>query len=452
MWGCFGLAVMLCVGVCILTVVLTPIAFRLLPASVQERVVARLPFLAALQEPTPDLSAYETLPTIDSTRAAAAARLDPQSGGNPTPVLGYAPLGATMTPHQFIVGGGGEIVTLAPRPTATSEPLPAQFHIGLVEREAQLWNNCGPANLVQAYRVLGVQQKQTESQTQVASWLKPNRNDANVSPWQLVAYTQQFTEMRAVARVNGNLHLLKRLVYAGFGVIIETGLYAPEDGSWEGHYITVVGWDDPGGVMYGLDTFIKNPDARGVREQYADLDERWKHFNRVFIVVYYPRDEARVRDILGTAWDTTQNAQEALNVALTEAQRNPNDVYAWFNAGSSFVLLGQWQQAAAHYDRARVTGRGLPWRMLWYQFGPYVAYYNVGDYRTVIDLATAVHNRVKYIEETYYYRGLAYAALGDLAQANTDLQYAARFNPNFAPAQTALQVLASGNSPMPEVL
>jgi tetratricopeptide (TPR) repeat protein len=189
-----------------------------------------------------------------------------------------------------------------------------------------------------------------------------------------------------------------------------------------------------------------------VHEQYADLDERWKHFNRVYLVVYRPDDEWRVRDILGTAWDEAQNAQEALARAQQEAQLNPNDIFAWFNVGSSYVLLQQWQAAATAYDRARSTGKGLPWRMLWYQFGPYKAYYKVGDYKTMIELANAVIAQTRYVEETFYYRGLAYAATGVPDQAMADLQYAANFNPNFNPALTAIAQLQAGVKPVPETL
>lgn len=332
-------------------------------------------------------------------------------------------------------------------------PLPAQFRTEQVRREPQTWNNCGPANLVQGLRALGVELKQAS----VAGWLKPNKNDANVSPWQMAHYINQFTETRAVVRHNGSLELLKRLVFAGFGVVIETGLYDHDDGSWLGHYLTVVGWDDlgdgRGGFLYGLDSLEDNgPSNLGVHEYYADLDERWKHFNRVFMVIYKTQNENMVRDILGTSWDDRQNAAEALGKATQEAQANPNDVFAWFNMGTNYVLLGQWQAAAVAYDRARSVSKGLPWRMLWYQFGPYIAYYKVGDYRTVLDLANAVLNRVKYVEETFYYRALAYAALGQRDAAVADLQYAAHFNPNFNPAQTALVQLQSGVSPVPEVL
>jgi hypothetical protein len=392
--------------------------------------------MAVQETPTPR-------PPDPSPTPAPSATPEPSATAEPTPTDDPTPTPAA-TPEP----------TLTPwsTPTPTIAPLPARYVLEGIQRERQGWNNCGPANLVQGLRVLGVE----HSQEVVANWLKPNMNDANVSPWQMAAYVHEFTDLRAVIRHNGDLELLRRLVYAGFGVLIETGLYDLEDGSWMGHYQTAVGWDDlaeGGGHLYALDSFMSNgPDGLGRRERYDDIDERWKHFNRLYMVIYPPELESQLAAILGEDWDPRRNIQRALDRALQEAQFNPNDPFAWFNVGTSYVLLEQWPQAAVAYDRARSAGDGLPWRMLWYQFGPYQAYFQVGEYRTVVDLANAVINQTPYIEESFYYRGLAYLALGVPEQGRNDLQQAARFNRNFAPARTALTRLSESQPPLPETL
>ena len=68
-------------------------------------------------------------------------------------------------------------------------------------------------------------------------------------------------------------------------------------------------------------------------------------------------------------------------------RQQPDDPFAWFNLGSDLVALGRFEEAAQAYDRARRIG--LPWRMLWYQFGPFRAYYETGRYDEVIALADA---------------------------------------------------------------
>jgi tetratricopeptide (TPR) repeat protein len=79
--------------------------------------------------------------------------------------------------------------------------------------------------------------------------------------------------------------------------------------------------------------------------------------------------------------------------------------------------------------------------MLWYQFGPYEAYYKAGRYEDVILLADVTLEDRPYFEESYYYKGLALAALGDEEGARENLENAANFNPNFTPAVDALDTL-----------
>ncbi len=86
--------------------------------------------------------------------------------------------------------------------------------------------------------------------------------------------------------------------------------------------------------------------------------------------------------------------------------------------------VGQYDNAALAYDQARAIG--LPWRMLWYQFGPYEAYYQAGRYDDVVLLADVTLTDRPYFEESYYYKGLALAALGDEAGAAENLSQVGR--------------------------
>jgi tetratricopeptide (TPR) repeat protein len=79
--------------------------------------------------------------------------------------------------------------------------------------------------------------------------------------------------------------------------------------------------------------------------------------------------------------------------------------------------------------------------MLWYQFGPYEAYYQVGRYEDVILLADTTLKDRPYFEESFYYKGLAHAALGEAEIARDNLEKAAEFNPNYQPAAIALAEL-----------
>ena len=135
--------------------------------------------------------------------------------------------------------------------------------------------------------------------------------------------------------------------------------------------------------------------------------------------------------------------QNNLSVARVDAASDPNNAFYWFNLGTVYNALGQYEQAASAFDQARSIG--LPWRMMWYQFGPYEAYYQVGRYEDVILLADVTLKDRPYFEESFYYRGLANAALGNTAEAEKDWTASNKFNPNYEPASTALAQIGSGN-------
>jgi tetratricopeptide (TPR) repeat protein len=214
-----------------------------------------------------------------------------------------------------------------------------------------------------------------------------------------------------------------------------------EGEDWLGHYQTVVGYDDSQAVFYVYDSWLGTGTGDvGLPERYSDFDSRWQHFNRVFIAIYEKDREGVVQQILGDRSDLTQANQHALDVALEEANANRQNGFAWFNIGSSYTELGDFERAAAAYDRALQLD--LPFRMLWYQFGPFEAYFEAGRYDDVLALATNNLNTAgNYVEETFYWQGRVYAAQGRASEASAAFQRALSYNPNFAAAQEALNTL-----------
>ena len=131
--------------------------------------------------------------------------------------------------------------------------------------------------------------------------------------------------------------------------------------------------------------------------------------------------------------------QNSLRVVQTELEQEPQDAFLWFNLGTIFNAQGDYQRAAAAFDQARTIG--LPWRMLWYQFGPYEAYYQVERYEDVILLADVTLLDRPYFEESYYYKAIAQLELGETEAARDNLQRAIDFNPNYQPARATLERL-----------
>lgn len=338
-----------------------------------------------------------------------------------------------------------------PEPTAvpTLPPPPSSANIDGLVVEPQNFNNCGPTNMTMVLNFYG----EPITQTDAAEYLKPNLQDRNVSPWQMADYVNEFfTTVRAKVFVGGNLTDLKQFITNGLPVIIEKG-YDPGRGEgWYGHYLTVHGYDDEGVVFYSKDTYLGPFDGSSRIDSYSDILDGWKAFNYTFIVIYRPDQEELVNQIAGPDMaDPLKMWQMAAIEAQAETETDAEDAYAWFNLGTSLTAMGEitgdnafYQQGAAAFDRAFAIG--LPGRMLWYQFRTYIAYMKIGRYQDMIDLTDAMLNnsdqRVRdgssYVEETYLYRGHAFAFLGDITQARAAYQRALELNVNFYPAQIAL--------------
>ncbi len=332
--------------------------------------------------------------------------------------------------------------TPTPSPTPTPLPaLPLRHVLGGLRHEPQGWNNCGPTTLAMALSYWG----RTETQYDLVTALKPDPEDKNVSPEEMAAAVRGLG-LQALVRVGGSLERLKQLILAGYPVIVETW-YVRDARDQLGHYRLIVGYDDTAQEFITYDS-LHGPD---LPIGYQELDELWRVFDRVYLVIYPLERENEIAALLGDEWDEQRAVAHALETARQEAlDPSPTCVayaacadaatFAWFNIGTNLTALGEYEQAAAAYDQARMLG--LPWRMLWYQFGPYQAYYHVGRYEDVIALANATLQPVSNLEESYYWRGMAWAALGDAAGARADFQSALRYHPNWPPAVEALAELA----------
>mgnify|MGYP001365152979 FL=1 len=211
-------------------------------------------------------------------------------------------------------------LTVAPIAAQDGNPpvsVPVSYALGGITHIYQSWNNCGPATLTMALTYYGV----TADQDPAAGWLKPNYEDKNVSPWQIVEYvnTQVPGTLQAVERQGGTMDLLKTLIAADFPVMVEAGYDPPNDPQgWMGHYLFVSGYDDGRGVFVTQDSF----EGPNYTYDYAYFDEFWRHFNRVFIVIYDVRREAELMTLLGEDADAEQNVRRALETARNEAIAN----------------------------------------------------------------------------------------------------------------------------------
>ncbi len=84
--------------------------------------------------------------------------------------------------------------------------------------------------------------------------------------------------------------------------------------------------------------------------------------------------------------------------------------------------------------------------MMWYQTGPYFAYYYAGRYQDVINLANTTLKKTivqPTLEESLYWRGMAEAVTGQSGAAINDYHAALKIHPNYPPAVQGLQTLGA---------
>lgn len=375
---------------------------------------------------------------LATTRAEYGLTLTPQATGTPLPTE----LGPTSTP------------------TMTATPLPGLVDLKNFKYEDQhnRWNYCGPTNFSMALNFWGwdgnrdvvgraVMPGNTDSKGQ------PFNADKNVMPYEFQDFiSANVLGMTSVMRYGGNIDVVKRLLAAGFPVVAEKG-YFERDAlgtvSWMGHYQFITGYDDVKREVIVQDTYNDGPNFH---ISYEDFMEGWRSFNYVFIVVYPSNRDRDVMTLLGPLADEDAAARLALQTADRESKSltGMDRYFALFNEGTSHVALSEYSDAARAYDEAFTVYAQLdnvesqrPFRMMWYQTGPYFAYYYSARYQDVIDLAsTTLKPRPKPdLEESLLWRGRAYYMLGQTQQAIDNYRAALKIHPNWFPAVQALQEL-----------
>ncbi len=309
---------------------------------------------------------------------------------------------------------------------SSSNALPQFTRLEGLRHEYQGWNNCAPSSVGMVLSYYG----RTEAQKDVAPFLKSDPDDKNVSPEEFTAYVESIG-FQAHVGVGGDLDLLKQLLFAGFPVIVEFW-FEPEPDDGMGHYRVLFGYDEQSATFQAHDSYL----GPNVTVPYSNLDAEWQVFNRLYVVIYPPESQAAVEAVLTEDYRGRQMWEQALRVAQQELSQDESDAFAWFNLGTSALNLGDTQLAAQAFDWARHLG--LPWRMLWYQFGPFEAYWTQGRYQDVIALAES-HLAESSAEEWYYWRGRAREMTGDLAGARSDFTLAIELNANFLAAKKALE-------------
>jgi len=365
--------------------------------------------------------------TLTLTQQGTATRTITTPTKQPTATATSIPSAAPTTAATVVT-----TATPSPEPTQQTKQasvvlpdLPASFRVPIVRYEAQSMNNCGPATVAMQLSTFG----RKETQNQIQLFLRPDKDDRNVSPYEMAAYVQSIG-FRSKMIVGGTIPLLKNLLVNGVSPIVETW-FIPHVNDEMGHYRLLIGYEGDSLIFY--DSY----NGPNIRIKEAEFDSLWKVFNRVAVVSWTRQQEEMVNGLLHDYLDDGAMVANALSIARAEAAINPQDKFAWFNVGTNLLGMGDTAGAVQAYNRARRLN--LPWRMLWYQFGPYEAYAAEKQYDEVIKLANATLTIVSNLEESYYWRGRAYSGLGNTEAARRDYMTALRLNANYVAAKRALE-------------
>jgi hypothetical protein len=358
----------------------------------------------------------------------------------------------TLTPALTLTSTPGPTL----KPTITSTPVPATVMLEGVKYEDQhgRLNYCGPANFSMALRFWGWD----GNRDVIGQAIKPSDKDRNVMPYELQDFiTENVPGLSSIARMGGNIELLKSFVAAGFPVVVEKGIYETDINGkygWMGHYAFVTGYDEANETIIYQDSYqpAGSPPGPNRKIRYEEFIEGWRSFNYIFVVVHPVEREGDVLNLLGTLRDEETANRHALEIAQRESLSltGIDRYFAWFNVGTSHVALHQYIDASAAYDQAFAVYAALsddntsrPYRMMWYQTGPYFSYYYSNRFSDVINLAslTLDERPEPDLEESLLWRGRAYYMAGKTDLAVADYRAALKIHPNWILAIQALQDL-----------
>lgn len=188
----------------------------------------------------------------------------------PTHTATLAPATATIEPTVQDT----PVPTNTPAPTLTPTQIPAKVDLPAPAYEKQEVNNCGPATLAMDLRFYNW----TGNQSTISDLIKPKREDRNVNVEELVTYVNtQVPGVEVQYRVGGDIDTLRRLIAAGFPVMVEEAFimaesYWYQDDRWAGHYLLLTGYDDATQRFTAQDVFV----GPNVGIAYNILDKHWK--------------------------------------------------------------------------------------------------------------------------------------------------------------------------------
>ncbi len=284
----------------------------------------------------------------------------------------------------------------------------------------QTFNNCGPAALSMTLSYYGIQRSQEELGRELRPYQNPqgDNDDKSVTLEELAQKAEEYG-LVPFHRPNGNIELIKYFIVYDIPVIARTWTKPNED---IGHYRVVKGYDQTTGEVIQDDS-LQN---KNLRFSYQEFNLLWQKFNFEYLV-FVPRDKVEIaKAILQNDVDEKKAWKKAVKKAEQELATNPTDVYSRFNLAVAFYNVGDYQRSIEEFERVE---NALPFRTLWYQIEPILAYKEVGNYNRVLEITDRVlNNGNRAFSELYQIRGEVYLAQGGKDEARLEFEKALFYN------------------------
>ncbi len=265
-----------------------------------------------------------------------------------------------------------------------------------------------------------------ETQQKLGQDLRPYQNpagdndDKSVTLEELAKKAQDYG-LLSYHRPGGNIEQLKLFISYDIPVITRTWLKQGDD---IGHYRVVRGYDDSTKQITQDDSL----QGANLKYSYGDFLNLWQGFNYEYLVLVPKEKKSVAEAILGKSLNEQTAWEKALKIAEAELSQDPENIYTQFNISVAYYHLGNYQKSTETFES--VEGK-LPFRMLWYQIEPILAYQKLKNYDRVLRLTDEIlsnHNRA--FSELYQIRGEVYQDLGKEELAKIEFEKARFYNKN----------------------
>ena len=193
----------------------------------------------------------------------------------------------------------------------------------------------------------GIKKSQKELGDEIRPYQHPtgDNDDKTVFPEEFVTGVENHG-LKALARPNGSIELLKVLLTNEVPVVVKTLLKPTEDSA---HFRVIRGFNEEREVIIVDDSFF------GPKKEisYFRFLEMWQPFNYVYLPVFPEEKEELVELILGQEEDEIVAYWRAINRAKKEAELDPDNVWPVFNLANSYYRVGRYEPPHLLFPKLR---------------------------------------------------------------------------------------------------